>query len=329
MKFVVYGAGGIGGVIGARLLLAGFEVTLIARGEHAQVMQSNGLKLIAPDGQHRFKPNVVTSPQSLQLDKHTAVLMCMKSQHMQTALEDLSKNPSAPAAHIVCVQNGIPNEPLATRFFPYGQVYASVVNLPAMFLTPGEVVTHAKGCGGILDTGLYPFGSNDFVLEYVQALNKAGFSAFADNNVMRWKYAKLLLNLVNALQACLQDFENSGELRRRAKKEALACYEAAGISCASREELNKRRHDANQQPLYEMADIPGYERQAGSSWQSLARGKSDIETNFLNGEISLLGKMHQVATPVNDLCVSVAAEVVAQNLPPCAFTVEEFMRRLK
>lgn len=47
MKICVYGAGAIGGFIGARLALAGQEVTLIARGPHLQAMQQNGLKLIS------------------------------------------------------------------------------------------------------------------------------------------------------------------------------------------------------------------------------------------------------------------------------------------
>ena len=47
MKICVYGAGAIGGFIGARLALAGEEVTLIARGPHLKAMQANGLRLIS------------------------------------------------------------------------------------------------------------------------------------------------------------------------------------------------------------------------------------------------------------------------------------------
>ncbi|TMA33301.1 MAG: 2-dehydropantoate 2-reductase [Deltaproteobacteria bacterium] len=47
MKVCVYGAGAIGGFIGARLALAGEDVTLIARGPHLKAMRQNGLKLIS------------------------------------------------------------------------------------------------------------------------------------------------------------------------------------------------------------------------------------------------------------------------------------------
>ncbi|MGH6717779.1 MAG: 2-dehydropantoate 2-reductase N-terminal domain-containing protein, partial [Alphaproteobacteria bacterium] len=43
MKICIYGAGAIGGLLGARLALAGEEVTLIARGPHLAAIQTNGL----------------------------------------------------------------------------------------------------------------------------------------------------------------------------------------------------------------------------------------------------------------------------------------------
>jgi len=50
MKIAVVGVGAIGGYLGARLVLAGEEVTLIARGANLAAIQANGLKLIAEDG---------------------------------------------------------------------------------------------------------------------------------------------------------------------------------------------------------------------------------------------------------------------------------------
>ena len=50
MRIAVVGAGAIGGYLGARLSLAGEEVTFIARGPNLAAIQANGLKLIAEDG---------------------------------------------------------------------------------------------------------------------------------------------------------------------------------------------------------------------------------------------------------------------------------------
>ena len=51
MRIIIYGAGGIGGGIGARLALAGHEVVLICRGQHLEAINSRGLLLKAPDGE--------------------------------------------------------------------------------------------------------------------------------------------------------------------------------------------------------------------------------------------------------------------------------------
>lgn len=52
MKICIYGAGAIGGYLGAGLALNGADVTLIARGPHLAAMQENGLKLVK-DGEER------------------------------------------------------------------------------------------------------------------------------------------------------------------------------------------------------------------------------------------------------------------------------------
>ena len=48
MRFVIFGAGAIGGVVGARLAQAGFDVALIARGPHLEAIRRDGLRLETP-----------------------------------------------------------------------------------------------------------------------------------------------------------------------------------------------------------------------------------------------------------------------------------------
>lgn len=50
MHHVVYGAGAVGGVVGARLHRAGVPVTLVARGEHLRAIRERGLLLDTADG---------------------------------------------------------------------------------------------------------------------------------------------------------------------------------------------------------------------------------------------------------------------------------------
>lgn len=315
MRFIIYGAGGIGGTLGARLFQQGFEVVLIARGEHGRVMQREGLKLVAPDGEHRLPVPTVGHPREIAFRSDDLVIMAMKSQHTVTALEDLQACGPGDVG-IVCAQNGVANERMALRRFR--RVYAMLVHLPAVHLNPGEVITHARGRGGILDTGRYPHGVDDACRALTAALCDAGFSAEPHPAVMRLKYAKLLMNLNNALQAATDLGPGAREISRRLKHEALACFAAAGIECAGVEEV-RRRHAG----VYEFAEVPGHPRGGGSSWQSVARGTGNIETDYLNGEVVLLGRLHGIPTPANEACQALARRVVSEGLGVGSFGCDD------
>ena len=58
MRFLIAGAGAIGGYIGALMTRAGQDVTLYARGPHLRAMQERGLRVISPDGDFEVHPAV-------------------------------------------------------------------------------------------------------------------------------------------------------------------------------------------------------------------------------------------------------------------------------
>lgn len=62
MRYIVYGAGDIGGLVGACLAEAGEDVVLVARGAHAGAIAANGLTVEAPDGRRTVDVPVVTDP---------------------------------------------------------------------------------------------------------------------------------------------------------------------------------------------------------------------------------------------------------------------------
>ena len=59
MRFLVAGAGAIGGYIGACMARSGQDVTLFARGPHLRAMQENGLRVLSAEGDFKVRPNVV------------------------------------------------------------------------------------------------------------------------------------------------------------------------------------------------------------------------------------------------------------------------------
>ena len=64
-------------------------------------------------------------------------------------------------------------------------------------------------------------------------------------------------------------------------------------------------------------------RQGGSSWQSLERGTGNIEADWLNGEIVLLGRLHGVPTPVNERLQAVANRMARDRTPAGSIAPEE------
>jgi 2-dehydropantoate 2-reductase len=72
--------------------------------------------------------------------------------------------------------------------------------------------------------------------------------------------------------------------------------------------------------------IEGGSRDGGSSWQSLARGLPTIETDYLNGEIVLLGRLHGVPTPCNEALQRVANRMVLERRNPGSLPVDDLLR---
>jgi 2-dehydropantoate 2-reductase len=318
MRYVVYGAGAVGGVIGGRLAESGHNVVLIARGAHCEAIQKYGLEIQSPAGNVTVKVPAVEHPSEISFAEGDVVILTMKTQDTDAALNDL-RDAAGTRVPVVCAQNGVENERLAARRFE--RVYAVPVRLPATHLDPGVVQADSSPVSGILDVGCYPSGVDDLAGALSAALEASTFSSRPEPRVMRHKYQKLLMNLGNAIGAVCGPGSEARDLARRAREEALACYRAAGIDSASDEEDRARRGS-----LITVGRIGDRPRPGSSTWQSLARGKRSIEVDWLNGEIVLLGRLHGVPTPVNAALQRVANEMARNGRPPGSMRVEELER---
>ncbi len=295
MNFVILGAGAIGGVVGARLYQAGFAVTLIARGAHLEAIRRDGLELVTPEERVVLPIPASGSPAEVAWTGDEIVLVATKSQDALGALTSL-RDAAGPATPVVCLQNGVENERLAARIID--SVYGAVVMCPAAHLQAGSVEAYGTAVTGMIDVGRYPDGIDARCEQVCAALDAACFTAHPAADVMRLKHAKLLLNLVNAVEALCGSGEDSTELSERAREEGRAVLAAAGIDHEAPEvtDLGARWRRMG------VRDIEGRARAGSSTWQSLTRGLP-LETDYLNGEIVLLGRLHGVPTPVNEaLC---------------------------
>jgi 2-dehydropantoate 2-reductase len=316
MNYVFYGAGAIGGSIAARLALNlnQDQITLIARGAHYEQIQQFGLHYQSPSEENQLGLNCVKHPAEITWRPDHVVFLTMKSQDTRAALIELSRTAPADIA-VICCQNGVHNEAEAVRFFK--NVYAMVVLLPATHLSAGSVIHTAEHPGGILDLGHFPTGTDTTCQQIASDLQAAGFLCTPDPQVMRWKYTKLLQNLGNALQVLLGVDAHYGDLPKRLKLEALSCFQAAGIDSVSREETKKHFRQVI------MLAGNGASRVGGSTWQGVERGNNTVETPFLNGEISYLGRTQGIATPVNDTMTRLVNKMLSNNQPAGSYSLDD------
>jgi 2-dehydropantoate 2-reductase len=320
MRFIVIGAGAVGGTVGGCLFQAGHDVVLVARGAHLDALRAHGLRLVTPTGTQTLRIPAVAGPADLELRGADVLILSTKGQDTVGVLEQWAWQPVGDAGKaaagvlpFVCAQNGVANERIALRRFRY--VYGMCVWLPATHLQPGVVEAQGIPRAGLLPVGRYPSGTDVFTGQLGAALEASRLLAPASDDVMRWKYGKLLGNLGNAIEAlcgpAALDNDDARKLRRRARSEGIAAFRAAGIGHALPEEFDAARGD-----LVNVGEAGGAARPGGSSWQSLSRRTGTIEADFLNGEIALLGRIHGVPTPVNETLQRLANEAARARRPP-------------
>jgi 2-dehydropantoate 2-reductase len=107
MKICVVGAGSIGGMLGARLALAGEDVTLIARGPHLAAIRANGLKLVGHDGTEQVARDVKATSSMAEAGVQDVVILGMKAQQLPPVAADL-KVMFGTDTIVVPTQNGVP-----------------------------------------------------------------------------------------------------------------------------------------------------------------------------------------------------------------------------
>lgn len=300
MRFVVLGAGAIGGSVGALLARAGLDVAFIARGPHGDAIRERGLRLDTPD--ETFVVHVPVMSNRAWRDDDI-VLLAVKTQDAELAIRDIP-----PEVPIVCLTNGIAAERIAARHSH--AVYGAYVFVGGSHLEPGSVQLWSSPIAGVIDVGAYPQGAGELAGTISTTLQRAGFASVVREDIMRYKRGKLLLNLCNVVEALCGPFEGELEIEAIARAEAIACFEAAGLT-----------YTIDETRFVDVKPIAGATRPGGSTWQSLTRGKT-LEVDFLNGEIVALGRAHGVATPTNAVLQRLGADAVARGLAPGSLSLE-------
>jgi 2-dehydropantoate 2-reductase len=211
MKIAVIGAGAIGGLVGARLALAGEDVTLMVRGANLQAIRRNGMTLVESDGTERVARNVVATDDYAAAGPQDVVILATKA-HQVEALASAVPRLLGRDTMVVTMQNGIPYwyfhkhggefagslvrsvdpEGVVTRAIPAERVIGCVVYPASELVAPG-VVKHVEG--DRLPVGELDGTASARVTRVSQCFVNAGFKAPVLDDIRAEIWLKLWGNL--------------------------------------------------------------------------------------------------------------------------------------
>ena len=307
MKIAIIGAGGIGAYVGARLALAGEQVTFLARGANLEALRARGVRLVLPDGSEHLASNVAATDDYAAAGPQDLVIIAVKA-HQVEAIAAQVPRLLGPETIVVPMQNGIPywyfhchGGELAGRRIaavdPTGAIAAGIppqrvigcVVYPAAELTAPGVVKVVEG-------DRFPVGepdgsSSSRVARVSECFKRAGFKAPVLENVRAEIWLKLWGNLtfnpISALtHATLVDIcQHAGtrELAVAMMTEAQNVANRLGITL--RVSLEQR-----------IAGAEKVGRHKTSMLQDVEAGRT-LELDALLGAVVELGHLTQTPTP--------------------------------
>jgi 2-dehydropantoate 2-reductase len=105
LKICIYGAGAIGGLLGAKLARAGTDVTLIARGPHLEALRTNGLRLLSEGEDFTVRPRATDRP--AEVGPQDAVIVALKAQSVPAVVEHMQPLLGLDTSVVMAI-NGLP-----------------------------------------------------------------------------------------------------------------------------------------------------------------------------------------------------------------------------
>jgi len=330
MKIVVIGSGAIGGLVAGYLKLTGAGVSLVAREDSVEPINTHGLRVGGIRGDFNIK-----IPAALSLDyQPDLVILATKTQDIEAALaRNLKFIKTVP---ILTTQNGVRADEIVSRFVPAENIISSIVMFGATYLKPGEIIHNFEGSWIIGKI----FGKNDDLVKRLSEILNKIFPVLISEDVKAMKYLKIFVNANNCIPAILDrsvqesfsDIEIS-KISIAIWKEGLNIIKKAGVNLVSLPDFPiERLVKLTSMPTTEAAKIfsgimmnlskaPLY----GSILQSIKRGKAS-EIDYINGEFVNIAKENNLKSPLNEVLVELVHKVETSNR---FFSKEELIEATK
>jgi 2-dehydropantoate 2-reductase len=335
-RIAVLGSGANGASIGADLITAGHDVTLIEQWPaHVEAMRASGLTIEMPGETLHVEPRALHLCEVATLrESFDVVLMLMKAYDSRWAAE-LIKPYLADDGILAGVQNGMSTDTIAEVVGPH-RTMGAVIEISSTMYDPGVVRRHVGHDRSWFAVGSVDAGGTDRREEIAGLLRHSGTVALVDD-IRATKWMKLISNasvLVPTAIAGLPMADAIGhaglrELMVRAGGEAREVGAAAGypllpIFGLTADEVTQPATvvDTLLDKLYTAFVIPGATTTVLQDW---TKGRHS-EVDDINGTVVAEGARFGVPTPVNAAVVELAHRIERGDLVPGPANVDELLR---
>ncbi len=336
-RYVIIGAGAVGGALGGMLTRAGIPAVLVARGRHAEVLATEGLTLRTPDGTFRTAVTTASAPDDVELSDRDVLVFATKTQQLDAALQHWADRPvygqnglvgtAGERLPAMTALNGVAAEEMSLRYFR--RVFGICVWMPAVHLEPGEVIVQSWPVAAQFHIARWPASistpeDSELLAALAGSWNPAGILVSLPDDVAPWKYNKLLSNLGNAVGALTSEAAEAGGVVTALRDEGENVLRRAGIAFISFEVSAAARADGPK-----MRPVPGWGRgPSNSTWQSLSRNTGNLETDFLNGEIVRIAHRNGITAPLNAALARAARAALRDGLGPGGYPAAQLAELL-
>lgn len=290
MNIIVLGAGAIGSLYGAKLSKLN-NITLVARLEHVNKINKNGLKITGLESK-TYKLNATTKIKKIK--NNTLVLLTTKVYDSKKAINSI-KNLIKKDTIILCLQNGLYSENIVKRIIGKKHlVLRAITNFGAIFLKPG-IIDYKSYSNTLIE-------KNQRSKVIADNFKECSLNGRVSNNIKIDMWKKLILNCVlNPITAIL-GIENSGisdkklnPLKKLIVSECIRVAKKDGVKFKIDfvKMINKSIKNSSN---------------ISSMQQDLLKGKH-TEINYLNSAVVELGRKYGIRCPVNEALVMIIKEM--------------------
>ena len=291
MKIAFMGAGGVGGLIGARLAEAGCDVSFVARGAHLKAMRENGLKLESQVGEVHLRDVQVTDDPA-RIGPVDLVILAVKLWDTEAAARAMAPL-LGPETGVISLQNGVRKDEILRPIVGEKRLMGGVAYMGTAISRPG--VIHHTGTMQRVVFGEYDGRRSKRAEALLEYLRKTGIDAQLSDDVRRSIWEKFVFLVAMAAVTAsirlpigpIRSHPLTRQLYLDALREAAAVGRAQGVRLPP---------DFAEERMAFVDTLP--ETMTASLQLDLERG-NPLEVEWLSGSVVELGAAAGVPTPIH------------------------------